>query len=219
MSRPARRTDLELALQHRRGAELRLDDQLHGGFEQLVVVLVARAAADPSEAAGRALALDALDVRDFRACRRQCATTLRTSSSVTQAPWIRWRMFGGAQVEHVAPTHQALGPRLVEDDPAVGQARHREGEAGRDVGLDDARDHVHRRALRGDDEWMPTARHLGDATDGLLHPAATIIRSLSSSTTTTMNGSRDHRFAHSSPRERMISSCSLSRSPRSNAAL
>ena len=68
------------------------------------------------------------------------------------------------QQEHVALADQALGAGLVEDDPAVGQRRHREGHAGRDVGLDHAGDHVDRRALGGEhqvDAHGPG--HLGDA--------------------------------------------------------
>ena len=51
-------------------------------------------------------------------------------------------------------------------------ARHREREAGRDVGLDDTGDHVDRRALRGDHEVdADRAGHLGDAADRVLDVA------------------------------------------------
>ena len=40
MMRPAGETDPELALEHRGGTELRLDDKLHRLSEQLVAVLI-----------------------------------------------------------------------------------------------------------------------------------------------------------------------------------
>jgi hypothetical protein len=52
---------------------------------------------------------------------------------------------------------------------AVDLARHLEGDAGRDVGLDQAGDHVHRRPLRGQDQVdAGGARLLRQARDQLL---------------------------------------------------
>ena len=69
------------------------------------------------------------------------------------------------------PTRRSA-PGLVEDDPAVGERRDREGEPGGDVRLDDPGDDVDRRSLGGDDEVDPDRpRHLGDPADRLLDVA------------------------------------------------
>ena len=70
-----------------------------------------------------------------------------------------------ADEQHVALADQLVGAGLVEDHTRVGDARHRERETARDVGLDHAGDHVDRRPLRRDHEVdTHGARHLGDAT-------------------------------------------------------
>jgi hypothetical protein len=58
----------------------------------------------------------------------------------------------GRQVEHVALAQQRLRPHLVEDGAAVDLAGDLEGDARGDVGLDQAGDHVHAGALRGQDQ-------------------------------------------------------------------
>ena len=63
-------------------------------------------------------------------------------------------------------------PGLVEDDPGVGEAAHRERQAARHVGLDDAGDDVDRRPLRRDHEVdADGAGHLRDAADAGLDVA------------------------------------------------
>src|SRR3546814_3239879 len=52
----------------------------------------------------------------------------------------------------VAVAEQRLRTGLVEDGARVDLARHLERDAGGDVGLDQAGDHVHRRPLRGQDQ-------------------------------------------------------------------
>jgi hypothetical protein len=75
----------------------------------------------------------------------------------------------GRQVEHVALPEQRLGAHLVEDGARVDLARHLEGDTRRDVGLDEARDDVHRRALGGEDEVdAGRARLLREAGDEFL---------------------------------------------------
>ena len=76
---------------------------------------------------------------------------------------------GGDGEEHVALADEALGSLLVEDDPAVGEGGHGEGEAGGDVGLDDAGDDVDGRTLGGDHQVDADGPgHLGDAADRVL---------------------------------------------------
>ena len=80
------------------------------------------------------------------------------------------RQAGAAgQVEHVAHAQQGFGAHLVEDGAAVNLARHLEGDAGGDVGLDQPGDHVHARPLRGQDQVNAGgARLLRQAGDQLL---------------------------------------------------
>ena len=54
--------------------------------------------------------------------------------------------------EHVAAADQLVGARTVENRPRVDHLHHAESNAGREVGLDLARDDIDRRTLRGDDE-------------------------------------------------------------------
>ena len=68
--------------------------------------------------------------------------------------------------EHVAPAEELFGPGVVEDGPAVDLGRHRECDARRDVGFDQAGDDVDRGPLRGDDQVDPHgAGHLGQPAD------------------------------------------------------
>ncbi len=55
----------------------------------------------------------------------------------------------GGLIEHISLAQQILGPYSVEDDARIDSRSHGEGEAGREVGLDQAGDHVGRRPLRG----------------------------------------------------------------------
>ncbi len=118
-------------------------------------------------------ALDLLVVLDLRRLplphRRDLAHLVLVHPRALDA---RRRRRRGAEQEHVALADEPLGALLVEDHAAVGGARHREREAGRHVGLDDAGDDVDRRALGGDDEVdADGAGHLGDAADRVLDVA------------------------------------------------
>ena len=68
--------------------------------------------------------------------------------------------------EHVAAAEQPLGARHVEDHAAVGLAGDGKGDAGGEVGLDQAGDDIHRWTLRGDDQVNADGtRHLRHAAD------------------------------------------------------
>ncbi|OQB99364.1 MAG: hypothetical protein BWX79_03157 [Alphaproteobacteria bacterium ADurb.Bin100] len=58
----------------------------------------------------------------------------------------------GGHVQHVTHAQQRLGTHLVQDGAAVDLAADLEGDARRDVGLDQAGDHVHAGPLRGQDQ-------------------------------------------------------------------
>ncbi|MNS81909.1 hypothetical protein D3C72_1156360 [compost metagenome] len=51
------------------------------------------------------------------------------------------------QIQHVAHPQQRFSTALIEDSARVNLARHGKGDTGRDVGLDQAGDHIHRRTL------------------------------------------------------------------------
>ena len=71
--------------------------------------------------------------------------------------------------QRVALADELLGTRLVEDDPAVGEARGGERQPARHVGLDETGDDVDARPLRREHEVDPDrARHLGDPADRVL---------------------------------------------------
>ncbi len=73
-------------------------------------------------------------------------------------------------VQHVAVAEQLLGAHLVEDGARVDLGRDLEGDAGRDVGLDQAGDDVHRGPLRGQDQVdAGRARLLRQPGDQFLH--------------------------------------------------
>ena len=147
------------------------------------------------------------------AWRRQCATTLRTSSSPTHAPWMRRGTFEEATASSMSPwpmRRSAPGwsrmTRLSASDDTANASR--EGTLALMTPV----------MTSTDGRWVaitrcrPTARaicairQMASSTSR----AATIMRSLSSSTTTRMNGRRS--WARSEPG----SGCS---SPRSYAAL
>ena len=76
----------------------------------------------------------------------------------------------GRQIEHVALAQQLVRAHRVKDGAGIHLGRDLEGDAGGDVGLDDAGDHVHAGPLRGHDAVdAGGARHLGDAGDGHFH--------------------------------------------------
>ena len=187
--------DPQLALEHRRRAELRAHDELHGRLEQLVVVVVAAAAA--AAAAGPVVvALDALDVLRLGPGAASGPTTLRTSSSPTHAPWMRrGTLDDAAEQQHVALADEALGAGLVEDArgcrPAIDTANaSRDGTLALMTPVMTSTDGRCVAMTR----WMPTARAIWAMRqiESSTSRAATIIRSLSSSTTTRMNGRRSY---------------------------
>ena len=61
-----------------------------------------------------------------------------------------WRL-----VEHVAAPEQLVSAPLIEDDAAVDLARDLEGDARRQVALQDARDDIRRGPLRRQDDVDP----------------------------------------------------------------
>ena len=71
-------------------------------------------------------------------------------------------------VQHVAASQQSLCAGRVENDARVDRRGHREGDARREVGLDQAGDHIHAGPLRGDDQMNAGgARHLRQTADRL----------------------------------------------------
>ena len=64
----------------------------------------------------------------------------------------RGQAVAGGQVQHVAQAQQAFRAHLVENGAAVHLARYLKGNARGDVGLDETSNHVHARALRGEDQ-------------------------------------------------------------------
>src|SRR5690606_30489285 len=73
----------------------------------------------------------------------------------------------GGDDQHVSHADQLLGSGAIDDHSTVCLRGDRERQPGRDVGLDDAGDHIDRRALGGDHEVDPhCACHLGDTHDG-----------------------------------------------------
>ena len=205
--------DLQLALQHRRRPELAAHHQLHRlAHERLVLVVVAarltRSMLLPP--ASSSSPSTPLTYTTSGAWRRQWATTLRTSSSLTNEPWMRCDDVGVArQQQHVALADQLLGARLVEDDPAVGEADDTANamRAGMLALMTPVMTLTDGRCV-ATIRWMPTARAFWAMRVMLSSTsrAATIIRSLSSSTTTTMYGSRSNcggrhrRVDHGTPR-------------------
>src|SRR5208283_1551918 len=58
-----------------------------------------------------------------------------------------WLRLARRDEQHVAVAEQRLRADAVDDGPAVDLRRHAEGDATGEIGLDQARDHVHARAL------------------------------------------------------------------------
>jgi hypothetical protein len=85
----------------------------------------------------------------------------------------RQRRRAGRQEQHVALAQQVLGAHHVEDGAAVHARGHAEADARGEVRLDEAGDHVHAGALRGQHQvHADRARHLRQARDRLFHVAA-----------------------------------------------
>ncbi|MNB93534.1 hypothetical protein D3C75_406680 [compost metagenome] len=76
----------------------------------------------------------------------------------------------GRHVEHVAHTEQGFGAALIQDGARIDLARDLEGDPGRDVGLDEAGNDIHRGALGRQNEVNTCRpRLLGDTGDELFH--------------------------------------------------
>src|ERR1035437_7870523 len=76
----------------------------------------------------------------------------------------------GRQVKHVAFAEQLVRAHRIKNRPGIHAAGDLEGDARRDVRLDDAGDDLYGRPLRGDDAMdARRARHLRDARDGHFH--------------------------------------------------
>ncbi len=76
----------------------------------------------------------------------------------------------GGHVEHVPHAEQGFGAALIQDGAGIYLARHLERDPGRDVGLDEAGDDIHRGALGRENEVNTGCpRLLGDTGDQLFH--------------------------------------------------
>ena len=107
-----------------------------------------------------------------RRCLRHHSATASISVSVTHAPWMRTPLdtFAGWN-RQIAVSDELLGPD-VEDDARVGLGGRHERDPGRDVRLDQARDHVDARPLGGHHQVdADRPGHLGDPADGVLDVA------------------------------------------------
>ena len=131
---------------------------------------------------------DVLAVGRLRAASLQCLTTWCDLGLGDPGALDAHRLAGAHRQEQpVALADQLLRARLVEDDPAVGQRRGRERQPRRHVGLDQAGDDVDRGPLgRQHQVDAGGPGELGDPDDRRprRRAGATIIRSASSSTTT-----------------------------------
>ena len=75
--------------------------------------------------------------------------------------------------QQISIAEQTFGPGVVQNDLRIDPARHFEGDAGGDVGFDDAGDHLSGGALGGENQMDPDgAGHLRDAGDGGLDVGA-----------------------------------------------
>jgi hypothetical protein len=73
----------------------------------------------------------------------------------------------GRHIEHVPLADEVFGAFAIENDAAVERRGNLEGDAGGNVRLDDASDHIRARRLCGDNEVNAgRTRHLRDAGDG-----------------------------------------------------
>ena len=79
----------------------------------------------------------------------------------------------GRQKQHVALSEQMLGAHHVEHGARIDAGRHAEADPRREIGLDQAGDHVDARPLRGQHQvHADSARHLSQARYGLLDVGA-----------------------------------------------
>ena len=192
--------DPQPALEQRDRRGLGRDDDLDRAVEQRILVRVelAVSSASPSSAKTSRQLEEAL-VDLLLALASVCSTTSAISSSVTYAPWTRCRREVPSGLKSMSPwPSSALGAVRVEDHARVGLRRDGEGDPRRDVRLDHPGDHVDRRPLRREHEVdADGARLLREPDDRVLdRPAAlTIIRSASSSMTTSRYGSSSSRRA------------------------
>ena len=64
----------------------------------------------------------------------------------------RWKTCAHRQIEHIAHAQQSLSPHLVKDSARVDFAADLKRNARRHIGLDQTRNHIHARALRGQNQ-------------------------------------------------------------------
>ena len=84
------------------------------------------------------------------------------------------RQFGGARREekHVARAQEFFRPVLIKDGAGIHLRRYLKRDARGEIGLDDARNDVHRGALGGEDQVdARRSRHLGQTRQGFFHVA------------------------------------------------
>jgi hypothetical protein len=76
----------------------------------------------------------------------------------------------GRQEKHVSHAQQVFGAVGVDDGARIGFGGDLEGEAGGEIGLDDAGEHIHRGPLGGQNQVNAGGpRHLRQAGEGHLH--------------------------------------------------
>ena len=74
------------------------------------------------------------------------------------------------RVEHIALAHQLFRALGIQNDPGFHGGGHGEGDAGGNVGLHQARNHISGGPLGGDDQvHTGSTAHLGNPADGVLH--------------------------------------------------
>src|SRR6202167_2570616 len=127
--------DAQLSLQHRRRAGLRANDEFTRLREDLIVVVTRAATGRAAATNGYVERDDVLATPALRAPRFDHARylVLRDPRRLQTTRDVGRR---GHQ-QHVALADETLRAGLVEDDPAIGERGAREGDAARDVGLDD----------------------------------------------------------------------------------
>ena len=137
-------------LQQRHAAAALADHHLDGGLVHFVAVLSSRALRRIARR-GRLEVHELLGIlRLGRADRGHHAADLLVGEIGALAT--QDLTCAGGEEEHVAVAEQPFRTALIEHDSAIGPAGHLEGDAGWQVALDQARDHVDRRLLRGEDQ-------------------------------------------------------------------
>ena len=148
---PTAVADAERPLQERHAAAALANDHLHGSLIEVVAILAGGGRLGRIARRGR-LEVDELRriLRLGRADRRHHTVDLVVAHKRALAAENLTR--ARREEEHVAVAEQPLRPHFVEHHAAIRTARHLEGDAGRQVALDEAGDHVDRRLLGGENQ-------------------------------------------------------------------